>query len=141
MSFDYVTGSYFDVLLGGNPFGMSGQFSRVSGLGMQFEYETYTEGGSSYPRFFFKNAVTQTLVLEQGTVTTLDTFSTLVDLVNLGMSVPLAGIIILRDYTGAPKRSWIIAGAHITKYEGPALDGNQSEIAVTRIELTYNGCS
>ena len=137
----YVTGSYFDVVLGGVPVGMSGRFTNVSGLGMQFEYETYQEGGSMYPRYFFKNAVPQTLVLEQGTVTTVDTFSLWVALVNSGVSMPLAGAIMLRDFRGEIKRTWAISGAHIVRYVGPTLDSNQPQLAVNRIELMYGGCT
>ena len=99
---DFASGAFFDVLLGGNPLGMSGRFTSVSGLGMQFEYETVMEGGSMYPRYFFKNAVPQTLVLEQGTVTTVDTFSLWVDLVNSGVDVPLAGTIRSATTRGGP---------------------------------------
>ena len=137
----YVSGAYFDVALGGVPVGMSGRFTTVSGLGMQFEYETFQEGGSMYPRYFFKNAVPQTLVLEQGTVTTVDTFSLWVALVNSGVSLPLAGVILLKDFRGVPMRSWTIAGAHIVRYVGPTLDSNQPQLAVNRIELMYGGCS
>ena len=136
----FVSGAFFDVLLGGIPFGMSGQFTTVSGLGAEFEYQTMTEGGSAYPRFFFSKAVSQTLVLEQGTVTTVDTFAAWVQFVNLGMSFPLAGIILLRDHTGDVKRQWTVAGAHIVKYVGPSLNSSSAELAVNRIEMTYNGC-
>lgn len=138
---NFTSGAYFDVILGGDPLGMSGRFTSVTGLGMQFEYETVREGGSMYPRYFFKNAVPQTLVLEQGTVTTVDTFSMWVNMVNMGMSVPLGGIITLNDYRGVPMRTWTIAGAHITKYVGPSLDSNNVQLAVNRIELLYGGCS
>lgn len=138
---DFASGAFFDVLLGGNPLGMSGRFTSVSGLGMQFEYETVMEGGSMYPRYFFKNAVPQTLVLEQGTVTTVDTFSLWVDLVNSGVDVPLAGTITLCNHEGRPMRTWVIAGAHIVRYVGPNLDSNQAQLAVNRIELLYGGCS
>ena len=94
-----------------------------------------------YPRYFFKNAVPQTLVLEQGTATSVDTFSLWVDLVNAGMSIPLGGIITLNDGRGIPMRTWTIAGAHITKYVGPSLDSNNVQLAVNRIELLYGGCS
>ena len=137
----YVSGAYFDVVLGGVPVGMSGRFTTVSGLGMQFEYETYQEGGSMYPRYFDKNAVPQTLVLEQGTVTTVDTFSLWVALVNSGVTVPLAGVIVLKDFRGIPMRNWTIAGAHIVSYSGPTLDSNQPQLAVNRIELMYGGCT
>lgn len=137
----FASGAYFDVVLGGDPLGMSGRFTSVSGLGMQFDYETVLEGGSMYPRYFFKNAVPQTLVLEQGTVTSVDTFSLWVALVNSGVSVPLGGIITLNNPQGVPMRTWTIAGAHIVKYVGPSLDSNQVQLAVNRIELLYGGCT
>lgn len=139
--YNYVTGSYFEVYLSGAPAGMSGTFSSVSGLNMEFEYETYMEGGSMYPRYFLKNAVPQTLVLEQGTVTSIDQLAIIVNTVNLGMSVPLAGIIMLKDNTGSIVREWTIAGAHITKYIGPSLNSNEASMAITRIELMYGGCT
>jgi phage tail-like protein len=138
---NFVSGAYFDVVLGGSPMGMSGRFTSVSGLGMQFEYETVREGGSMYPRYFFKYAVPQTLVLEQGTVTTVDSFSAWVSMVNSGMSVPLAGVVTLNDHRGKPMRTWTIAGAHIVRYVGPSLDSNRPQLAVNRIELLYGGCS
>ncbi|MBQ3077427.1 MAG: phage tail protein [Clostridia bacterium] len=137
----FTSGAYFSVVLGGNPLGMSGRFTSVSGLGMQFEYETVREGGSMYPRYFLKHAVPQTLVLEQGTVTSVDTFSAWVNMVNMGMSVPLAGIITLNDHRGIAMRTWTIAGAHIVKYVGPNLDSNNVQLAVNRIELLYGGCT
>lgn len=137
----YASGAYFDVALGGNPLGMSGRFTSVSGLGMQFDYEIVQEGGSMYPRYFFKNAVPQTLVLEQGTVTTVDTFSLWVALVNSGISLPLGGVITLNNHQGIPMRIWTIAGAHIVRYVGPSLDSNQVQLAVNRIELLYGGCT
>ena len=136
-----LSGVYFDVNLVGVGALLMGNFVAVSGLDMEFEYETYCEGGSSYPRFFFKQAKPQTLVLEQGTVTSIDSVSLLVDMVNLGMSIPLAGTVTLRDSFGATVRTWSVAGAHLVRYVGPRLDSNQPSLAVSRIELMYNGCS
>lgn len=138
---DYVSGAFFDVVLSAAPAGMSGMFSSVTGLNMEFEYEVINEGGSNYPRYFMKNAVPQTLVLEQGTVTTVDSLALLVHMVNAGMSMPVEGVIMLRDYTGKVMRTWNIAGAHLTKYIGPTLDSNQPAVAVTRIEFMYGGCT
>lgn len=137
---DYVPNSYFEVVFGPPALGMSGYFTSVSGLGMEFEYETHCEGGSSYPQHFFKNIVPQRLVLEQGTVTTVDGFAAWINLNNTGMRLPINGVIILKDHTGKPKRSWMITDAVVVKYEGPQLDGNRAELAVSRIELQYNGC-
>jgi phage tail-like protein len=136
-----LSGTYFDVYLVGVGALLMGNFVSVTGLDMEFEYETFCEGGSSYPRFFFKQAKPQMLVLEQGTVTSIDSVSLLVNMVNLGMSVPLAGTVILRNSFGEIKRLWNIAGAHLVRYVGPRLDSNEPSLAVSRIELMYNGCS
>ena len=135
-----LSGAYFDVMLIGTGAVLAGGFLSVSGLDMEVDYEVYTEGGSNYPRFFFKNTKPQTLVLEQGVVTTVDSVSLLMAMVNQGMSIPLAGTIILRDSFGEPQRTWSVVGAHLQKYVGPSLDSNQAALAVSRIELIYNGC-
>ncbi len=135
-----ISGAYFDVLLIGTGVVLAGGFSSVSGLDMEVDYEVYTEGGSSYPRFFFKNVKPQQLVLEQGVVTTVDSVSVLMAMVNQGMSVPLAGTIILKDSFGVPQRQWSVVGAHLQKYVGPQLNSNQASVAVSRIELIHNGC-
>ena len=59
-----LSGSYFDVLLIGTGAVLAGGFASVSGLDMEADYEIYTEGGSNYPRYFFKNVKPQHLVLE-----------------------------------------------------------------------------
>ena len=135
-----LSGSYFDVLLIGTGAVLAGGFVSVSGLDMEADYEIYTEGGSNYPRYFFKNVKPQHLVLEQGVVTTVDSVSLLMGMVNQGMSIPLAGTIILRDSFGTPQREWTIVGAHLQKYVGPQLNSNQASVAVSRIELIHNGC-
>mgnify|MGYP005780392051 FL=1 len=135
-----LSGSYFDVLLIGIGAVLAGGFASVSGLDMEADYEIYTEGGSNYPRYFFKNVKPQHLVLEQGVVTTVDSVSLLMGMVNQGMSIPLAGTIILRDSFGTPQREWTIVGAHLQKYVGPQLNSNQASVAVSRIELIHNGC-
>ncbi|MCD8145864.1 MAG: phage tail protein [Clostridiales bacterium] len=136
-----LSGAYFEVDLSGSGVSLGGSFLSVSGLDMEFEYEVYCEGGSSYPRYFFKNAKPQTLVLEQGTVTDADSVSELIYMVNLGISVPLEGTILLRDSFGNTMRVWHICDAHLVKYAGPSLNSNQPELAVSRIELMYNGSS
>ena len=137
---DYVPTSYFEVLFGSQIAGLSGQFTQISGLGMEFEYETYTEGGSNYPRYFLKNIVPQILRLQQGTVTTVDAFSIWLAGINSGMSLPLSGVIMLKDHTGELKRIWEVLGAYPVKYLGPTLNSLTSELAVSVIELKHNGC-
>ena len=137
----FLSGAYFEVYLAGPGGVLAGHFLGVSGLDMEFEYEVYCEGGSSYPRFFYKNAKPQMLVLEQGTMTLVDSASTLANAVNLGSSMPMAGTIMLKDSFGDTQRVWNIAGAHLVRYVGPKLDSNQPNLAVSRIELMYNGCS
>ena len=119
---------------------IAGRFTAVSGLNMEVEYEVYNEGGLNYPRFFFKENKPQVLVLEQGVVTTVDSVSALMAMCAVGMSIPLAGEVILMDSYGTPQRNWTIVGAYLQKYIGPDLNSNQPALAVSRIELIYNGC-
>ena len=137
---NYVPNVFFHAVFDNGIVGMSGLFTSVSGLGMEFEYESYTEGGSNYPRQFFKNAVPQTLVLEQGTVTTADTFALWIAKINSGIAAPLNGKITLRDHTGKEQRSWEVLGAYPVKYIGPSLNAMKSGLAVSRIEFLHNGC-
>ena len=135
-----LSGAYFDVSLYGTGAALTGEFTSVFGLGMEADYEVYTEGGSEYPRFFFRNTKSRHLVLEQGVLTGVDGMSLLMTMVTQGMSVPMAGAVILRDSFGTPVREWTIVGAHLIRYEGPRLDSNQVNLAVNRIEFLYNGC-
>lgn len=137
---EYLSGSYFEVLLVGALGTIAGRFTSVTGLNMEVEYEVYNEGGLNYPRFFFKQNKPQVLVLEQGVVSTVDTASILMSMTAVGMSIPLAGEVILKDSFGVPQRSWTIVGAYIQKYVGPDMNSNQPALAVTRIELIHNGC-
>ncbi|MBQ6235822.1 MAG: phage tail protein [Clostridia bacterium] len=139
-SSDYLSGSFFEVALIGPGAAIMGRFTAVSGLNMEIEYEVYNEGGLNYPRFFFKESKPQVLVLEQGVVTTLDSVSLLMAMTASGMSIPLAGTVILMDSFGMPQRTWTIVGAYLRKYVGPDLNSNQPALAVSRIELIYNGC-
>ena len=135
-----LAGTHFQVALAGPGAVLAGGFTSVSGLGMEADYEVYSEGGSSYPRYFFKNIKPRRLVLGQGIVTSVDGMSALMMMVNLGMSIPMTGAVILQDSFGAPVREWTVTGAHLIRYEGPQLNSNQVELAVNRIEFMYNGC-
>lgn len=137
---EYLSGSYFEVALVGPGAQIMGRFTSVSGLNMEVEYEIYNEGGLNYPRFFFKENKPQLLVLERGVVTTLDSVSLLMLMCIEGMSIPLAGTVVLKDSFGNPQRTWTIVGAYLQKYVGPDLNSNQPALAVSRIELIYNGC-
>ena len=79
-------------------------------------------------------------MLERGVITTVDSVSLLMAMVNQGMSIPLAGVITLKDSFGTPQRVWSVVGAHLQKFVGPQLDSNQASMAVSRIELIHNGC-
>ena len=109
----YMAGTYFEVALLGVGAVLTGKFTSVSGLDMEVEYEIYNEGGLNYPRFFFKQNKPQVLVLEQGVVTSVDSVSLLMQMCNLGMSIPLAGTVILKDSFGESQRVWNIVGAYL----------------------------
>lgn len=135
-----LSGAFFDVALMGPGAVIMGSFTSVSGLTMEADYEVFQEGGSLYPRFFFNQVKPQVLVLEQGVVTSFDSVSLLMGMVNMGMSIPMSGTVMLKDRFGSIQRMWTIVGAHLQRYIGPDLNSNQPSLAVTRMELLYNGC-
>ncbi|GHU57900.1 hypothetical protein FACS1894133_1650 [Clostridia bacterium] len=137
---DFVPSSFFTAEFIGPFIGMSGQFTSVTGLGVEVEYETYNEGGCAMPHRFFKGLVPQTLVLEQGTVTNVDVFSAWITLIAAGSRSPLNGVIMLNNHSGIPVRTWVITDALLSKYIGPNLNSLRSELAVSRIEMIYSGC-
>ncbi len=137
---EYLSGAFFEVSLSGHGAEITGRFTAVSGLNMEVEYMIYNEGGLNYPRFFFQENKPQVLVLEQGVVTSADAVSQLMSMCASGMAIPLDGTVTLMDSFGTPQRAWNIVGAYLQKYIGPDLNSNQPALAVSRIELIYNGC-
>lgn len=141
----FISGAYFEVKLsgeddGGGAIELNGRFTAVSGLDMEVEYEVYNEGGSNYPRFFFKENKPQTLVLEQGVVTDSDAVSQLMEKCIQGQMIMMNGTVELKDSFNQPARTWNIVGAFLQRYAGPELNSNQAALAVSRIEFIYNGC-
>lgn len=146
---EFLSGAYFEVSLfeeddtavyDDREEKLAGRFTSVSGLNMELEYEVYSEGGSNYPRFFLKESKPQVLVLEQGVIVEDDAFSQLMSDCLEGRMVPLQGTVTLKDSFGKTVRTWCIENAYLQKYVGPELNSNQPALAVTRVELIYNGC-
>lgn len=137
---DALSGAYFDVSLIGASGGLVGQFMGVEGLGMEVDYQVYTEGGSNYPRFFYNGPKPGQLVLTHGTVRNSAMASVIMIATLSGMDVPLAGTIILRNSFGETERVWSVVGAHMVKYIGPKLDSNNADLFVEKVVLIHNGC-
>ena len=137
-----IGNNYFDVtILFPGQGTICGKFTHIDGLGIDFEYEHYYEGGSLYPRFMYDRAKVQTLTLRQGILTTwFDFFAQWAETINVGMVVPAAnGWIMLKNEKGESQRRWDIWGAYLVKYSGPVLDANETTIAVNEIQLVYGG--
>ena len=136
----YIPNTFFEVSFGDDVSGLNGEFISVSGLGMEFEFESYCEGGGS-PRQFFTGTVGQRLILAQGTVTSNDAFASWMGKINKGIPTPVSGTVKLKDHTGVVQREWKIEKATLVKYIGPSLNSSQPELAVTQIEMLYGGCT
>lgn len=130
---------YFDVNLGLDLLGLNGSFTQVSGLGREVDYETYIEGGTEEPHYFYRQVAPQTLVLERGLVTGVDQFALWLQALQFGSMIRLAGTISLMSPQGETVKTWIITDAYPMKYVGPTLIAGKSTVAVSRIELAYNG--
>ena len=134
--------SYFKLTLSANgDKALTGSFEKVSGLGMQFEYESYLEGGANVPIQFIKNTVEQRLILEYGTLTDGDVLTEWMKHISSGITIKLTGSVSLCDNNGNAVRVWLINNAYPVRYIGPELDSNTTAPAVSRLELIYGGCS
>ena len=137
-----IANCYFkvDIMVAG-AIGLTGKFASVSGLGIEFKYDEYYEGGSMYPRFMFDYAKPQILTLGEGVVTNpADFFAWWSWTMNQGMAVPAGnGTVALLNEKNETLRGWVICGAYLTKYNGPTLDANNPRMAVNTIEMVYGG--
>lgn len=114
-------------------------FTKVSGLDIELEFESYKEGGVNDGQLeFLVSRRSGNLVLERGVgkVTALIKWF---DDIQIGKFVKKSGTIDLKDLNGKTIRSWQFEDAYPVKWSGPSLDANGQEVALEVVELTYGG--
>lgn len=114
-------------------------FTKVSGLDIALEFESYVEGGvNDGPIEFISNRKSGNLVLERGVGKVTALLNWFND-IQIGKIVKKSGTIDLKDMTGKTIRSWQFEDAYPIKWAGPSLDASGKEVALEVVELTYGG--
>ena len=129
-----------DIALEGSGGRSSGdaRFQSVSGLTVEYEYETYKEGGEN--RFEHKLPVRTRyadLVLKRGMLTDSALIEWMLKAFRDREFVPAGLNVILLNEKGEPLRAWKVAHAIPKKWSVSDFDSHSSAIVVETIECSY----
>jgi phage tail-like protein len=118
-----------------------GGFSECTGLQVETEVETYAEGGlNEYPHQFRGRAKYAPLVLKRGLTLNDQLWRWHQDVLQ-GNFARRNGTIYLLHNTHIPVMWWNFRKAFPTKWTGPELRANSSEVAFESVELLHQGLS
>lgn len=116
-----------------------GGFSECSGLEMTMQPEEYREGGRNGAVLKFANRVTWTNIrLRRGLATSNALWDWHYALVE-GRVQRRDGIITLQNDQRRPIRIWRFTRGLPIKWNGPALNANQGQVAIEELEIAHEG--
>ena len=118
--------------------GGDARFQSVSGLSVEYEYETYKEGGEN--RFEHKLPVRtrySDLVLKRGMLTDSPLVGWMLKAFRDREFEPANLNIILLNEKGEPLRTWKVAHAIPNKWSVSDFDSHSSSIVVETVECSY----
>jgi len=126
------------VLDGGPPPADDARFQTVSGLSVEYDYESYKEGGEN--RFEHKLPVRTKyadLVLKRGMLTNSTVIDWFVSAFRDRSFSPADLNVILMNESGDPLRTWNVAHAVPKKWLVSDLNANENSVVIETMELTY----
>lgn len=114
-----------------------GNFSSVSGLSAELEYEEYVEGGNfDSPIYLPKSVKYSNIVLQRGTVL-YEPLSQWFAAVQMGVFIKNSLTVIMMSNAGFPVRVWNVMDAMPVKVEYSALEAMSNSVAITTIEMVH----
>ncbi len=114
-------------------------FSECSGLEISMQPEEYKQGGENGTVRKFPSRVTWTNIrLKRGVATTNDLWEWFYSFVE-GRGKRRDGIISLRNDRQEAVRVWKFVRGFPTKFTGPSMNANQSQIAIEELEIAHEG--
>ena len=128
-------GSRFSVTI--DDIELQGNFSSVSGLGAELEYEEYNEGGNfDSPVYLPKGMKYSNIVLQRGTVTD-EPLSKWFAAVQTGVFKKHPMTVTMMDGAGKAVRIWTVEDALPVKVEYSQFDAMSESVAITTIEMIH----
>jgi phage tail-like protein len=140
MAEDYYPpwGFYYKVEFGISADKNDVRFQSVSGLSVEYDYESFKEGGEN--RFEHKLPVRTKyadMVLKRGMLTDSKVLSWFLDAFRDRIFSPADINVILMNEKGEPLRTWKVAHAIPKKWLVSDLNANESSVVIETLELTY----
>lgn len=124
----------FLVSIPGLPNGMG--FTKVSGLKKEIGVVEYNEGGYSYTHKLAGKEKTEAITLERGMFKSTEMEA----LFKKSLSDPnfrTTVTITLQDSTGKAQRSWKLAEAWVSAWEGSDFDAGAEDVAIEKITIEF----
>lgn len=131
-------GFYYKVEFGISQVSNDVRFQSVSGLTVEYDYESFKEGGEN--RFEHKLPVRTKyadMVLKRGMLTDSDVIDWLLDAFRDRVFKPASVNVILMNEKSEPLRTWKVAEAIPKKWQIGDFNANESAVVIETIELTY----
>ncbi len=140
MAEDYYPpwGFYYKVEFGISAGKNDVRFQSVSGLSVEYDYESFKEGGEN--RFEHKLPVRTKyadMVLKRGMLTDSKVLTWFLDAFRDRKFTPADINVILMNEKGEPLRTWKVAHAIPKKWLVSDLNANESSVVIETLELTY----
>ncbi len=114
------------------------RFQSVSGLSVEYDYESFKEGGEN--RFEHKLPVRtkySDMVLKRGMLTSSDVIKWFVEAFRDRKFKPSDINVILMNEKSEPLRTWNVVNAIPKKWTISDLNANESSLVIETLELTY----
>ena len=114
------------------------RFQSVSGLSVEYDYESYKEGGEN--RFEHKLPVRSKysdLVLKRGMLTNSKVIEWFLDAFNNRVFSPANVTVILMNEKSEPLRTWNVVHAIPKKWQVSDFNAGENGVVIETVELTY----
>lgn len=131
-------GFYYKVEFGVSNTRNDVRFQSVSGLSIEYDYESFKEGGEN--RFEHKLPVRTKyadMVLKRGMLTDSEVITWFLDAFRDRSFKPTTVDVILMNEKGEPLRTWSVAHAIPKKWLVSDFNANESAFVIETMELTY----
>ncbi len=129
------TGSNFQVFVA--PIELSGNFTSVSGLGVEMEMEHYREGGNFTGNVEFPVGLKYSnIVLQRGTMTA-EPLSVWFSSVQYGIQQRYPMIVTMLSADRKPVKIWTVTGVLPVKIDYSPMNALSESVSITSIEFTH----
>ncbi len=129
-------GCNFSVIIA--PIELKGNFSSVSGLGSEIEFEEYREGGNyTCPILLPKGVKYNNIILQRGTMS-FEPLSIWYTSVLSGIHQRYPMIITMMNEKQTPIKIWTVMGAMPIKIDYSEMNAMSGSVSITSIELIHS---